>query len=68
MAYCEDCKCNVLLTIYDDWIGDPDVINGTKTIKVWECAECGGTNLSTVMTYEMGEVKGCEYGQADTVC
>lgn len=60
MAYCEDCKANVLLTIYDDWIGDPDVINGTQTIKVWECAECGGVNLSTVMIYEMGEVINAE--------
>lgn len=57
MAYCEDCKETVLLTIYKDWIGDPGVVNGTQTIIVWECSECGGSNLSTVMTYEMGEVR-----------
>ncbi len=39
-AHCDECRCDHTWEFVRDWMGDPNVINGTADCSFWRCTKC----------------------------
>lgn len=48
-------QCKHVWRTHTDWMGDPDVINGTVSWTVYECTECGEETTEKPDDYDPNE-------------